>query len=232
MLKKKGKSESQASITYRWNRRNNNIAFFICIIITIIAFVIGIYFIDSSLYNFICSCAVGVTCGYITGWISNYFADKQTASLLELDYRISKIDEFIRDCDFEINIFPYNSVEHPQKVNMYNLQVDSKFYFACLNRMGAVFKEISDSDIGDFHNIEVDFYTDDIKYKKVKLGDFEKQISSYCEEQYSKYSKINLSMIQCNNMFINAMSVKYELGKVKDKLILEKENIIFKKRNK
>ena len=230
MLKNKDKTESHALITFRYSRKYNKIVFFICIFMTILGFCIGVYFADSNLYNFICSCAVGVTCGYITGYISTYFADKQTAGMLEIDYKINKIDELIKKCDFETNLFSYNSMMHPQKINIYNLEGDSNNYYACLNRMIAVFEEISNCDIGDFRSIEVDFYADDITAEKIKITDFKKRFNTYQEEQLNKYNKINLSFQQCNNMFFNAITIKYELEKMKDNFIIEKENMILNKK--
>lgn len=202
----------------------------LCIIITAIFLGIGIYFSDSNISNFLCSCAVGLSCGYITGWISSYFADKQTASLLELDYRISKCDELAKMCEFETNVFPHGSMLSPKKVNVYNLGEDMQYYFVCLCRMGAVFKEISSCDIWELSNITVDFYVSDNKSEKIKLKDFSQRLEHYFSEQYTKNQKICLSPIQCNNMFANAMNIKCELGKIKEKLIREKENLIFKRK--
>lgn len=232
MFKKKKLSNNQLLNTFKAHRRYNNIMFVICIVITIMFLCIGVVFLDSSLSNFICSCAVGLSCGYITGWISSYFADKQTACLLELDYKIGVVDEFIKKCDFEINLFSYNSRQTPQKINIYNLGLaeNSQNYFACLGRMGGVFKEISECDIWNFSEIEVAFYFDDTTFKKIKLGEFNDCLNNYCLEKVSKDNKINLSPQQCNNMFSNSITIKYELDKVQTSLIKQKENIILKRK--
>ena len=223
MRKEKILSDNQLLNTFKAQRRYSNIAFGVSVVITVVCIIIGVVFSDSNSSNFICSCAVGLSCGYITGWVSSYFADKQTACLLEIDYKISKIDEFINKCDFGINIFPYNSDQPPQKVNIFNCGESTKNYFACLCRMGGVFREIAECDIADLSNIIVDFYIDDENVEKIKIGDFGERLGLYCMEQNKQYKKVNWSMKQCNNMFGNSMNVKYELNKIKKDFIKEKE---------
>ena len=229
MQKRKQLSDNQLLNTFKAHRRYNNMTFGVCVVITVIFIIIGVVFSESNISNFICSCAVGLSCGYITGWVSSYFADKQTMCLLEIDYKISKIDEFISKCDFEINIFPYNSSQSPQKVSIFNLGESSNNYFACLCRMGGVFKEISECDAVDLSNITVDFYIDDEKAEKIKIGNFSERLASYCMEQNNQCNKVNWSVKQCNNMFGNSMNVQYELNKIKRELIKEKESIILGK---
>lgn len=233
MIKKKEHTEPQALITFEGQFKHKMKLCFIFFIILIGASIAGVVFIDNSLSTFISSCAIGLSCSYITGWYISYLADKQTACLLEIDYKISKIDEFINECKFGTNIYSYSSIEHPKQINIYNLSSDcSKEYFACLVRMSEVFSSISECDIWDFSNIQVNFYTDDSNYEKLALSEFKYRLNNYFQEQCEKYNNVNLSVIQCNNMFMNAMTVIRELNKIKKELIEEKENIIFKKKTK
>lgn len=231
MGRKRKNIKNQLLITFERQLKYKNNLCIIFFIILIGFSILGVVFINNSLSTFISSCAIGLCCSYITGWFISYLSDKQTACLLEIDYKISKIDELISDCKFETNI--YSSMDHPKKVNIYKLNGGcSKEYFACLVRMGAVFNSISKCDIWDFSEIEVDFYIDDFNYEKVNLSEFEHCLIKYYQDQYEKFRKVNFSEIQCNNMFMNAMTVVCELNEIKKELLKEKENIIFKKKTK
>lgn len=233
MIKKSENTKIQTLITFEKQLKYKNRLCFIFFIILIGASITGVVLIDNSLSTFISSCAIGLACSYITGWYISYLSDKQTACLLEIDYKINKIDEFINECKFETNIYSYSSIENPKKINIYNLNKEySKDYFVCLVRMSAVFSSLSECDIWDFSNIQVDFYIDDSNYEKVTLYEFKDRLNNYLQEQREKFNSINLSVIQCNNMFMNAMTVIGELNKIKKELIKEKENIIFKKTTK
>lgn len=230
MQKRNKLSKNQLLNTFKAHRRYNNITFGFCVVITVVCMIIGIGYSKSNISNFICSCAVGLSCGYITGWVSSYFADKQTACLIEIDYKISKIDEFIHKCDFETNIFPYNINQFPQRVNIFELEESPIDYFACLCRMGGVFNEIAECGIVELSNITVDLYVDDEKNEIVKIGDFLKRFNSCCMEQRNTYRNVNWLAKQCDTMLSNSMHVQQQLNIIKRDLIKEKESIIFGKR--
>lgn len=228
MIKKRENIKNQLLITFEKQLKYKNSLCIIFFIILAVFSISGVILINNSLSTFISSCAIGLCCSYITGWVISYLSDKQTACLLEIDYKISKIDELINDCKFETNI--YSPMNHPKQVNIYKLNSgSSQEYFACLVRMGTVFNSISKCEIWDFSDIEVNFYMDDSNYKKVKLSEFQHYLTKYAEDQYEQFKKVNFSEVQCNNMFMNAMSVIGTLNKIKKELIKEKENIIFKK---
>ena len=66
MQKRKKLSDNQLLNTFKAHRRYNNMTFGVCVVITVIFIIIGVVFSESNISNFICSCAVGLSCGYIT----------------------------------------------------------------------------------------------------------------------------------------------------------------------
>ncbi|WP_270659092.1 hypothetical protein [Paraclostridium bifermentans] len=231
MVKKRENIKSQLLITFERQLKYKNNLCIIFFIILIGFSIAGIVFINNSLATFISSCAIGLCCSYITGWFISYLSDKQTACLLEIDYKISKIDELINDCKFETNI--YSSMENPKKVNIYKLNSgSSKEYFMCLVRMGSVFNSIAECGIWDFSDIQIEFFTDDYNCEKIKLSEFEHRLNKYAQDQFEKFNKVKFSEVQCNNMFMNGITVIGKLNKIKEELIKEKEYIILKKKIK
>lgn len=226
MSKKEENPLYQGLKTFNLNRKYHKWISFFCFFFTILLIFLGIQFANNSISNFLISIAIGITSGYLTGAIATYFSDKQTEGLMDIDYKISELDTYIKECDLEVNEFSYNSEDAPMKISLYSFPQGERYGFTILLRMAAVFTNISKCEFHDFSNIEVSVYWDDDKVEAVPIANFYNKINEHLTETLED-GQLPFTNVQINNMLMNVLNVKFSLNKAKDALIAEKKSIFF-----
>ena len=224
---------SQGIVRYKKQRKYSIVKLFISLIFVATAIIFGVLYPNNNLVVFICSCAVGLFCGSVT----TFFADSKMIDLLELDYRIAKIDEFIKKCDLKMNLFDPNHKIPPRKMSLYTLaEVDVNYYWLILCRMGHLCKEISESNVVELHELSLFFISNENRpCEPVTIGDFIERISKYSEEMKEDFMRpdIEISAMSYNKMFSNnIMIIMKFLERTREELVLERENAVFKRKTR
>lgn len=194
------------------------------LLVMVAAIVVGIRLADSSLITFVCSCAAGLCCSYITGWYFANASEKKNAALLELNCKIDKIDYYLDECEIESSLFGAHI--SPRRISLYSYdEENSGEFFLILNRMSSVFKEIADCEFCDFDQIEVEFCFGSNETQSVKLREFGDCIERYCEDSINA-GGISFTCEQINIMLMNVMVIKAELANRKRELIRQRDQVV------